>query len=148
MRRTYTPGLGFSGVGLYMGANTVEHGPHTAINGAGNDNLFEHNVVSHVTFECTDTGAFYVGRSWAQRGNVARYNSFDTIRPTEKLAQVSCSQVRKRAFTVNVLPPLVLCCLVAPTSLLTHAAYPSPASSLAALAAAAAAGPPERLLPR
>ena len=26
------------------------------------------------------------------RGNVARYNTFDTIRPTERLAQKSCSQ--------------------------------------------------------
>ena len=100
MRRTYTPGLGFSGAGLYVGGNMVEHGPHTAIQGGGNDNLFEHNVVSHVTFECTDTGAFYVGRSWAQRGNVARYNSFDTIRPTEKLAQQSCSQVMHCACNV------------------------------------------------
>ena len=129
MRRTYTPGLGFSGVGLYMGANTVEHGPHTAINGGGNDNLFEHNVVSHVTFECTDTGAFYVGRSWAQRGNVARYNSFDTIRPTEKLAQVSCSQVRKRAFSVYFRR---LCCAVLsrplPCSLTPRTLPPRPLS--------------------
>jgi len=36
--------------------------------------------------------SFYVGRSWAQRGNVARFNTFDTIRPTERLAQASCSQ--------------------------------------------------------
>ena len=33
-----------------------------------------------------------VGRSWSQRGNVVRFNTFDTIRPTEKLAQNSCSQ--------------------------------------------------------
>ena len=33
-----------------------------------------------------------VGRSWSQRGNVVRFNTFDTIRPTEKLAQASCSQ--------------------------------------------------------
>ena len=54
--------------------------------------LFEHNRISKVCYECTDTGAFYVGRSWSQRGNIARYNTFDTIRPTERLAQKSCSQ--------------------------------------------------------
>ena len=39
-----------------------------------------------------DTGAFYVGRSWSQRGNVVRFNTFDTVRATERLAQQSCSQ--------------------------------------------------------
>ena len=90
--RTYMPAVAFRGVGLLVANNTIEHGPHCAIQGGGNDNLFEHNSISHVTFECTDTGAFYVGRSWAERGNVARFNSFDTIRPTEKLAQQSCTQ--------------------------------------------------------
>jgi len=33
-----------------------------------------------------------IWRSWAQRGNIARFNTFDTIRPTERLAQASCSQ--------------------------------------------------------
>eukprot|EP00937_MAST-01D_sp_MAST-1D-sp2_P005041 g5041.t1 len=92
LQRTYTPGVSFSGVGLYVAHNIIEHAPHCAIQGGGNDNLFEHNAISHASFECTDTGAFYVGRSWAQRGNVARYNSFDTVRPTERLAQASCSQ--------------------------------------------------------
>jgi len=90
--RTYQPAIGFSGVGMYIANNTLSHGPHTAITGGGNDNLFEFNSISKMCFECTDTGAFYVGRSWSQRGNVARYNSFDTIRPTERLAQESCSQ--------------------------------------------------------
>ena len=58
----------------------------------GNDNLFEYNTISHACYECTDTGAFYVGRSWSERGNVVRFNTFDTIKPTERLAQKSCSQ--------------------------------------------------------
>lgn len=90
--RTYQPGIAFSGVGLHVANNTIAHGPHTGITGSGNNNLFEYNTISHVSFECTDTGAFYVGRSWAQRGNVARFNTFDTIRSTERLAQKSCSQ--------------------------------------------------------
>eukprot|EP00040_Diaphanoeca_grandis_P011519 m.59091 g.59091 ORF g.59091 m.59091 type:complete len:658 (-) comp22658_c0_seq1:334-2307(-) len=90
--RTYQPAIGFNGVGMYIANNSLSHGPHTAITGGGNNNLFEFNLISHVCFECTDTGAFYIGRSWSQRGNVVRYNVFDTIRPTERLAQKSCSQ--------------------------------------------------------
>jgi parallel beta-helix repeat protein len=90
--RTYQPAIEFQGVGMYVANNTLTDGPHCAISGGGNDNLFEFNRISHMSYECTDTGAFYVGRSWAQRGNVARYNHFDTIRPTERLAQKSCSQ--------------------------------------------------------
>lgn len=90
--RTYMPAVAFSGVGHYVANNTMSNGPHCGVQGNGNDNLFEFNYISHCSYECTDTGAFYVGRSWAQRGNVARFNHFDTIRPTEKLAQKSCSQ--------------------------------------------------------
>jgi len=92
VRRTYQPGIGFSGVGSYVAGNSITHGPHCAISGSGCNNLFERNRIRHVSFECTDTGAFYVGRSWAQRGNVARFNEFDTVRPTERLAQRSESQ--------------------------------------------------------
>ena len=56
------------------------------------NNLFEHNHVKQCTYETVDVGAFYVGRSWSQRGNVARYNTFQNIRSHEKLAQASCSQ--------------------------------------------------------
>eukprot|EP00039_Didymoeca_costata_P013068 m.193312 g.193312 ORF g.193312 m.193312 type:complete len:730 (-) comp15666_c0_seq7:2429-4618(-) len=90
--RTYNPGIGFDGVGLYVGYNNISDGPHTCILGGGNNNLFEYNTITHCSYECTDTGAFYTGRSWSQRGNVARFNTFDTIRATERLAQKSCSQ--------------------------------------------------------
>lgn len=52
----------------------------------------EHNVLRHICYETVDTGAFYVGRSWSQRGNIVRFNTFDTVRATERLAQKSCSQ--------------------------------------------------------
>jgi len=90
--RTYEPGVAFQGVGLYVANNTVTHGPHTAMTGGGDFHLFEHNTIKDMCFETIDTGAFYVGRSWSQRGNVARFNTFDTIRATERLAQASCSQ--------------------------------------------------------
>jgi hypothetical protein len=91
-RRTYQPGVAFRGTGLYVANNTITNGPHAGITGGGLLNLFEHNVVRHMCFGSVDVGAFYVGRSWAQRGNVVRFNTFDTIRATERLAQRSCSQ--------------------------------------------------------
>ena len=92
VRRTYQPAIGFDSVGLYVANNNISHGPHACIQGGGNNNLFEYNTITHCTFESVDVGAFYVGRSWSQRGNVARYNTFSNIRSNEKLAQESCSQ--------------------------------------------------------
>jgi len=66
IRRTYTPGIAFSSVGLYVANNSISHGPHCGITGGGSKNIFEYNEISHVSFECTDTGAFYVGRSRAK----------------------------------------------------------------------------------
>lgn len=70
--RTYTPGVAFQGVGLYVANNTVTSTPHTAMTGGGNNHLFEYNTIQHACYECTDVGAFYTGRSWSQRGNVVR----------------------------------------------------------------------------
>lgn len=90
--RTYRPGVAFSGVGLRVAHNNISHSPHACIQGGGSNHLFEYNRLEHCVYECIDAGAFYVGRSWAQRGNVVRFNIFDTVRPTERLAQKSCSQ--------------------------------------------------------
>jgi hypothetical protein len=73
------------------GNNIVTHASHTAVTGGGNDSIFEYNTINHACFETIDTGAFYVGRSWSQLGNVARFNIFNTVRPTEKLVQKSNS---------------------------------------------------------
>ena len=40
-----TQGVGFHGVGIYIGHNTVENAPHAGMTGAGNDLLFEFNVI-------------------------------------------------------------------------------------------------------
>lgn len=73
--------------------------------------MAEHNVLRHICYETVDTGAFYIGRSWAQRGNTVRFNTFDTVRATERLAQKSCSQ---NAFcTQNTY--LLFCVVVPPT---------------------------------
>jgi hypothetical protein len=90
--RTYRGGLNFDGVGLYVANNSISNAPHAGLTGGGSFHLFEFNTLSHILYESIDAGAFYVGRSFAQRGNVVRFNTFDTVRPTERLAQASCSQ--------------------------------------------------------
>jgi|EP00945_MAST-04E_sp_MAST-4E-sp1_P003217 hypothetical protein len=90
--RTYTPAVEFQGVGHLVSNNTIFNAPHTAIQGGCVNCIFEFNHVSHACFGTVDVGAFYVGRSWAQRGNIVRFNIFDTVRATERLAQKSCSQ--------------------------------------------------------
>jgi hypothetical protein len=77
-----------SGVGVQLSNNTMAYAPHTAIYGSGNDHLIEKNQVSDVCYECNDCGAFYAARSWAQRGNTVRYNNFERVRSTERLAQM------------------------------------------------------------
>ena len=92
IRRTYTPGLAFGGVGLYAARNTITDAPHTGVQGGCVNCLFEHNALSELCYGTIDVGAFYVGRSWAQRGNVFRFSSIKNVRSKEKLAQQSCSQ--------------------------------------------------------
>merc|ERR1712080_808050 len=65
-KRTYTPGLAWSGVGNVYRHNTLRNGPHTAAQGGGNDNLFDGNLFDTLTYEVDDTGAWYSGRSWAK----------------------------------------------------------------------------------
>eukprot|EP01147_Barroeca_monosierra_P010809 gene10809-2890_t len=78
--RTYNPGISWSGVGLSFSGNSIHDAPHAAILGTGNDCMFESNKVVHVGFEVDDSGAFYSGRNWNDRGNVIRFNHFESIR--------------------------------------------------------------------
>eukprot|EP00466_Bigelowiella_natans_P006470 jgi/Bigna1/54059/estExt_Genewise1Plus.C_280055 len=78
--RTYTPGISWRGVGHWVHNNTITDAPHSAVQGGGNDLLFEHNFVARCGFEVDDSGAFYTGRNWAHRGNVIRFNTFSSIR--------------------------------------------------------------------
>jgi hypothetical protein len=83
--RTYNPGIGWFGtVGGVFSGNTLAHAPHNGMLGGGALNLFEGNTFDTLLYEATDSGAFYVGRSWTQRGNVVRGNTFRNIRATEK----------------------------------------------------------------
>ncbi|XP_065903276.1 uncharacterized protein [Dysidea avara] len=83
-KRTYQPAIGWSGVGNNFTFNYISDAPHTGILGGGNDCLFEYNTISGLCYEATDTGAFYTGRNWIDRGNVIRYSTFENIKMTEK----------------------------------------------------------------
>ena len=83
--RTYNPGLGwFGAVGQTMVNNTFRNAPHNGMLGGGALNLVQGNVFDTLLYEATDSGAFYVGYSWTNRGNVVRGNTFRNIRATEK----------------------------------------------------------------
>lgn len=82
--RTYNPGIAFGDVGGLYANNSVSNGPHTGITGGGALNLFVGNVLDSLLFEASDAGAFYVGYSWTNRGNIIRNNTFRHIRPTER----------------------------------------------------------------
>ena len=58
---------------------------------AGNDCLFEFNFLSDLCYEVTDSGAFYTGRSWIDRGNIIRHSIFTNIVTTEKVYLGSAS---------------------------------------------------------
>jgi len=86
VRRTYTPGVSWWGVGHYVGGNVVHRAPHAGILGFGNDGVFENNIFRDLAFEATDTGAWYSGRSWVRRGHVIQGNLFERVRNTDIMA--------------------------------------------------------------
>ncbi len=78
--RTYRPAVGISGVGHRISHNLIHNGPHTGIQGGGNEHLIEFNEIHSICQETGDVGAFYIGRDWTQRGNVIRHNFFHHLR--------------------------------------------------------------------
>jgi len=77
---TYSPAIGFGGVGNFGAHNEIHDAPHTAILGGGNECVFEYNEIHHVAQETSDVGAFYMGRDFTQQGNVVRYNYFHHVK--------------------------------------------------------------------
>ena len=82
--RTYQPGIAFGDVGASFINNSISNGPHTGLTGGGAFCLFEGNTFDSLLYESSDAGAFYVGRSWTNRGNVIRNNTFRNIHATEQ----------------------------------------------------------------
>jgi len=77
--RTYNPGVHWEGVGHIIQGNNIHDAPHNGMLGGGNDCLFTENFFSNLCYEVSDSGAFYTGRSWIDRGNVLRDNIFENI---------------------------------------------------------------------
>jgi len=77
--RTYIPGVSVSGVGNRVANNLIYNAPHQAILLHGNDHLIEYNEIHHVLLETSDSGAFYMGRDYSERGNTIRYNYFHDL---------------------------------------------------------------------
>ena len=70
-KRTYNPGISFNGVGHVFSSNHIGSSPHAGALGLAIKTHWENNVFYNLTYECTDSGAWYAGRTW-----VARSNSF------------------------------------------------------------------------
>ena len=83
--RTYNPAIGFGGVGNSYLRNRFFFAPHNGMLGGAVSTLVEGNVFDTLCFEATDSGAFYIGRSWTNRGVVLRGNSFLNIRNREHM---------------------------------------------------------------
>ncbi len=78
--RTYNCAVNLQGVGNRVANCLLHDTPHAGVALAGNDNLFEYNVVHHTNLQSTDTGGLYsCPRDWTQRGNVLRYNVWHHI---------------------------------------------------------------------
>lgn len=76
----YQPAIAFDSVGDVFSHNTMYDGPHSGMLGHANDCRFEHNNFSQLCTESGDAGAWYSGRSWADRGNSISHNIFERIR--------------------------------------------------------------------
>jgi hypothetical protein len=85
VQRTYNPGIAWGGVGNTYARNTVSHAPHNGMLGGGVQNLFLENTFDTLCYEATDTGAWYAGRSWTNRGNVLQANTFINIQNRETM---------------------------------------------------------------
>jgi hypothetical protein len=91
-KRTYQPGLHWSGVNNKFSHNYISNGPHNCVLGGGNEgpsanNLFEYNTLDKCSYESSDTGAFYTcgqqANAFVNRGNELRHSLFKNIRNTE-----------------------------------------------------------------
>jgi hypothetical protein len=85
--RSYEGAINFAGCGNSVVGNEIYNAPHTAITGTGNNFLFAHNHVHDVCRGTADSGAFYVGRTWASLGNTLEKNNFSHIGNVEVMAQ-------------------------------------------------------------
>mmetsp|Transcript_21371 Transcript_21371/g.40165 ORF Transcript_21371/g.40165 Transcript_21371/m.40165 type:complete len:684 (+) Transcript_21371:212-2263(+) len=101
-KRSYQPGIFWSGVNNSFVGNTISVAPHNCMLGGGDfgdgvENVFESNSLADCTFETTDSGGFYTcgqgGFAFVNRGNVLRNNTFLRVRNTAGMGvQIASSQ--------------------------------------------------------
>ncbi len=72
--RCYRPGIRVAGVGIRIANNHIHDAPHNAVLLSGNEHLIEKNHIHDVCHETGDSGVFYMGRDWTERGNTIRHN--------------------------------------------------------------------------
>lgn len=91
--RTIRPGIAWGGCGLTVSSNEIYDAPHSGImiapasDGRGVNCLFEGNDLHDLCKGTADAGGFYAGRTWANRGNIIRGNTFRDFVQTEAIAQ-------------------------------------------------------------
>eukprot|EP01052_Picozoa_sp_SAG31_P024726 SAG31_NODE_2123_length_6401_cov_4.982069_2_plen_598_part_00 len=81
-KRMYQPGIDFDGVGNLFTDNTIYRAPHSGMLGRADNTNFTRNNFTELCTESGDAGAWYSGRSWADRGNSITHNVFDRIKNT------------------------------------------------------------------
>ena len=97
--RTIRPGVAWGGCGITVSSNEIYNAPHSGImiarqtaddpspsDGIGALCVFEDNHLHDLCQGTTDSGGFYAGRTWANRGNVVRRNTFSRIYQTERMS--------------------------------------------------------------
>lgn len=77
--RTYNPGCSISGVGQKMISCNMSNAPQNGVLASGNQHLWQYNTFYNLCMETSDAGAWYMGRSFTQRGNVIDSNTFINI---------------------------------------------------------------------
>jgi hypothetical protein len=109
--RTVRVGVSWSGAGNVISSNEIYDAPRKftsnpsfacdswtcserllvfieiGIIGHGVNMLFEDNDLHDLAKGTSDTGGFYAGRTWSDRGNVVRRNKFRRFYQVEKMAQ-------------------------------------------------------------
>jgi hypothetical protein len=93
--RTIRPGVAWGGCGLAISGNEIYDAPHSGImiapasDGRGANCIFEDNHLHDLCKGTADAGGFYAGRTWSNRGNVVRRNTFKRFYQTEKMNQAT-----------------------------------------------------------
>ena len=92
-KRMYQPGIVFDSVGDRYVGNTIYDAPHSGMLGHSCDLTVDGNNFTQLCTESGDAGAFYTGRSWADRGNSIVNNHFERIRNFGKAISLQAQNV-------------------------------------------------------